>query len=446
MRPPVGREFPDLLAPFLRRDEPLRPRRIYGKVTEAVGLVIKAVLPGARIGEICELRRPGSTSRIEAEVVGFSQDATLLMPLGDADGLSPSTEVIPLGRSQEVGVGPELLGRVLDGMGRFMDEGPATFVPEAFYRVHGSAPNPLLRRPIAKPVSMGVRVLDGLLTVGEGQRMGIFAAAGVGKSTLLAQVLRNTEAEIVVLALVGERGREVREFLEQVLTEETRHRTCVVVSTSDRPAIEWIKSASIATCIAEYFRDQGRKVLLLVDSLTRFARAQRLIGLATGEPPARRGFPPSVFSALPRLLERSGNSDKGSITALYTVLVEGDDMNEPVADEVRSILDGHLVLSRKLAAANHYPAIDVLESVSRVMNQVTTKEHRLAAGRIRELMSRYQDAEMLIKIGEYKAGGDPLTDEAIAKIENIRVFLKQTLEEKESFDETVARLTQLANK
>jgi type III secretion protein N (ATPase) len=436
--------FPDLLAPLTRRSEPLRTRKIHGKVTEAVGLVVKAVLPGARIGEICELRRPGNQPRMQAEVVGFSQDATLLMPLGDAEGLSPATEVVPLGRSQEVGVGPELLGRVLDGMGNFMDSGPATFTPEAHYPVYGNAPNPLLRRPIERPVSMGVRVLDGMLTVGEGQRMGIFAAAGVGKSTLLAQILRNTEAEIVVLALVGERGREVREFLEQVLTEETRHRTCIIVSTSDRPAIEWIKSASIATCVAEYFRDQGRKVLLLIDSLTRFARAQRLIGLATGEPPARRGFPPSVFSALPRLLERAGNSDKGSITALYTVLVEGDDMNEPVADEVRSILDGHLILSRKLAAANHYPAIDVLESVSRVMNQITSREHRKDSGHIRELLSRYQDAEMLIKIGEYKAGSDALTDEAIAKIEQIRVFLRQDVEEKSSFDETLAQLKRLS--
>jgi type III secretion protein N (ATPase) len=439
-------EFPDLLAPLRHRREPLRTRPMRGKVSEAVGMIVKAVLPGAKIGELCELRQPGRSARMEAEVVGFSQDATLLMPLGDAEGLSPSTEVIPLGRSQEIGVGPHLLGRVLDGMGRFMDDGPSGFAPDAFYPVHGLAPNPLLRRPITRPISMGVRVLDGMLTVGEGQRMGIFAAAGVGKSTLLAQVLRNTDAEIVILGLVGERGREVREFLEQVLTEETRPRTCVIVSTSDRPAIEWIKSASIATCLAEYFRDQGRRVLLLVDSLTRFARAQRLIGLAAGEPPARRGFPPSVFSALPRLLERAGNSDKGSITALYTVLVEGDDMNEPVADEVRSILDGHLILSRKLAAANHYPAIDVLESVSRVMHQITTREHRLAAGRIRELMARYQDAEMLIKIGEYKAGGDPLTDEAIAKIESIRVFLRQTLEERESFENTVVQLRNLAEK
>lgn len=436
--------FPPILDGFFDARPELRTRRIHGKVSEVAGLVIKAVLPGARVGEICEMRRPGNRDPVRAEVVGFSQEAALLMPLGEAEGLSPATEVIPLGKAQEIPVGEQILGRVLNGMGDFMDGLDLPFTPEAHYPVHGLAPNPLTRQPIDRPMPMGLRVLDGMLTVGEGQRMGIFAAAGVGKSTLLGQVLRNTQAEIVVLALVGERGREVREFLDQILTEETRHRTTVVVSTSDRPAIEWIKSASIATCIAEYFRDEGKKVLLMIDSLTRFARAQRLIGLSTGEPPARRGFPPSVFQALPRLLERAGNSERGSITALYTVLVEGDDMNEPVADEVRSILDGHIILSRKLAAANHYPAVSVLDSVSRVMNQITTEEHRTAAGRVRELMSRYQEAEMLLKIGEYKQGSDALTDEAIEKIDDIRVFLRQRRDEVSTFDSCVEDLRRIA--
>jgi type III secretion protein N (ATPase) len=286
--------------------------------------------------------------------------------------------------------------------------------------------------------------MDGLLTCGEGQRIGIFAAAGGGKSTLLSQILRNTEAEVVVLALIGERGREVREFLEMVLDEESRKRAVVVVSTSDRPAIERLKSAHVATTVAEYFRDKGKKVLLMLDSVTRFARAQRSIGLAAGEPPARLGFPPSVFNALPALLERAGPAEKGSITAIYTVLVEGDDMNEPVADEVRSILDGHVILSRRLASAYHYPAIDVLESVSRVMGNVVDDSHKAAAGKVRDMLARYRDTELLIRIGEYKKGSDPATDEAIEKNKAINDFLKQKLSEKSSYQDALEGLKKLA--
>ena len=299
---------------------------------------------------------------------------------------------------------------------------------------------------ISKPLSLGVRALDGLLTCGEGQRMGIFAAAGGGKSTLLAQIVRNTQAEVTILALIGERGREVREFLEKDLGEEGRRKSVVVVSTSDRSAMERLKAAYVATSIAEYFRDQGAKVLLLMDSVTRFGRAQREIGLAAGEPPTRRGFPPSVFSELPKLMERAGNSAKGSITALYTVLVEGDDMTEPIADETRSILDGHIILSRKLAQINHYPAIDILQSVSRCQNAVITPEHRAAAGRMRELMAAYSAVELLLKIGEYQKGTDAATDEAIARHADIDAFLRQGLAEKPSFADTIARLRAVVGK
>jgi len=346
-----------------------------------------------------------------------------------------------------VSVGPGLLGRVLNGLGHPIDEavkGP--IAAEAYYPAEASPPMPMTRTIISKPIALGVRVLDGLLTCGEGQRMGIFAAAGGGKSTLLAALVRNTEADVVVLALIGERGREVREFIENDLGPEGMSRAVVVVSTSDRPAMERLKAGYVATAVAEYYRDQGKRVLLMMDSVTRFARALREIGLAAGEPPARRGFPPSVFATLPRLMERAGQSDRGSITALYTVLVEGDDMTEPVADEVRSILDGHIILSRKLAAANHYPAIDVLASVSRVMGAVTDREHRAAASRFRELLAKYQEVEMLIRLGEYKPGGDATADEAVAKIEPLRAFLRQGTHERSSFDEARHRLAELVGR
>ena len=419
-----------------------RPVEVRGRVTQVVGTIIKAVVPGVQIGELCSLRNPIDGRELLAEVVGFSKQAALLTPLGGLIGVSSSTEVIPSGKTHEVAVGPELLGRVLDGLGNPMDGQPPIKAAD-YYSVYAPPPNPMTRKMIDKPISLGVRVLDSVLTCGEGQRMGIFAAAGGGKSTLLAQLVRNSEAEIIVLALIGERGREVREFIEHDLGPEGVKKSVLVVSTSDRPSMERLKAAYVATAVAEYFRDNGRKVLLMMDSVTRFARAQREIGLAAGEPPTRRGYPPSVFATLPQLMERAGQSDKGSITGLYTVLVEGDDMTEPVADETRSILDGHIILSRRLGAANHYPAIDVLASVSRVMNAIVTKEHAQMASRLRRLMAKYAEVEILIKLGEYKPGGDKETDEAVKKIDQINAFLRQATQEKSTFEETLQKLQAL---
>jgi len=416
-----------------------------GRVQQVVGTIVRASVPGVQVGELCLLRNPHSDWELPAEVVGFADDAALLTPLGELLGVSSSTEVIPTGRQHSIPVGPALLGRVIDGLGHPMD-GKGPIPSETFVPVYGPPPNPMKRNMISKPIALGVRALDGFLTCGEGQRMGIFAAAGGGKSTLLAAIVRNTEAEIIVLALIGERGREVREFIEHDLGPEGLARAVLVVATSDKASMERLKAAHVATAIAEYFRDQGKRVLLMMDSATRFARAQREIGLAAGEPPTRRGFPPSVFAALPQLMERAGQSDKGSITALYTVLVEGDDMTEPVADETRSILDGHIILSRKLGAANHYPAIDVLASVSRVMSAIVDKEHKTNSGRVRELLAKYEEVEILLKLGEYKPGGDATTDEAVKKIERIRSFLKQHTHEKSTFAEALQGLKELAAK
>lgn len=424
--------------------EPVRSQEIRGRVIQVVGTIIKAAVPRVKIGELCRLKNPWDDWELMAEVVGFSKEAALLTPLGEILGVSSATEVIPTGEVQMVPVGPHLLGRVLDGLGRPTDEdkkGPLKF--DKHYPVYAPPPDPLKRKLISEPLPIGLRALDGILTCGEGQRMGIFAAAGVGKSTLLGQIIRNTSAEVVVLALIGERGRELREFMERDLGEEGLAKSVVVVATSERPSMERLKAAYVATAVAEYFRDEGKKVLLLMDSVTRFARAQREIGLAAGEPPTRRGFPPSVFETLPRLMERAGQSEHGSITALYTVLVEGDDMTEPVADETRSILDGHIILSRKLAAANHYPAIDVLESVSRVMDNIVPEEHKRAAKRVRELLAKYHEVELLVKIGEYKKGSDELTDEALDKAEAINDFLKQGLHEEADYEESIEQLIHL---
>ncbi|HMR29432.1 MAG TPA: type III secretion system ATPase SctN [Geminicoccaceae bacterium] len=422
------------------------PLAVKGRVSHVIGTIIRAVVPAVRVGEICLLRNPGEDFELNAEVVGFVKDAALLTPIGDMHGVSSTTEVIPTGRPHLVPVGPSLFGRVLDGMGKPMDMATkGKLTPEAYYPVYQETPDPLTRRIIDRPLPLGVRVLDGLLTCGEGQRMGVFAAAGGGKSTLLSMLVRGAAVDVAVLALIGERGREVREFIERDLGEEGLKRSIVVCATSDKSSMERAKAAYVATAIAEYFRDQGKRVLLLMDSVTRFARALREIGLAAGEPPTRRGFPPSVFANLPKLMERVGMSHKGSITALYTVLVEGDDMTEPVADETRSILDGHIVLSRKLGAANHYPAVDVLASASRVMNAVITNEHKAAAGRVRELMAKYAEIELLIKIGEYKPGSDKVTDEAVKKIDRINAFLKQPTHELVAFDETLKQLQGLAS-
>ncbi|MCB1804801.1 MAG: type III secretion system ATPase SctN [Candidatus Competibacteraceae bacterium] len=417
---------------------------IRGRVTQVTGTIIKAVVPGVQIGELCLLRNTGSSFELKAEVVGFASKEALLTPMGEMYGVSSNTEVIPTGTMHKVPVGPGLLGRVVNGMGEALDvstHGPLEI--SDYYPVYQDAPDPLTRRIISQPLSLGLRALDGLLTCGEGQRMGIFAAAGGGKSTLLSMLVKGADVDVTVLALIGERGREVREFIEHDLGSEGVAKSVIVVATSDRPSMERAKAAYAATAIAEYFRDQGKRVLLLMDSVTRFARAQREIGLAAGEPPTRRGFPPSVFATLPRLMERAGQSDKGFITALYTVLVEGDDMTEPVADETRSILDGHIILSRKLAAANHYPAIDILASVSRVMNTIVDQQHKTAANRVRELMAKYEEVELLVKIGEYKQGSDKLADEALAKIDAIRAFLRQSTDDKTRFEDTVQILQKL---
>lgn len=415
--------------------------QVRGRVVQVTGTIIRAVIPSVKIGEICVLRSPGEQTSMKAEVVGFSQGSALLMPMGDMQGISSDTEVIPTGQVHLVPVGNALLGRVLDGMGDPIDtstHGPLNTT--RYYPVLTGAPDPLKRRIITHPLTLGVRALDGLLTCGEGQRLGVFAAAGGGKSTLMAMLVKGADVDVTVVALIGERGREVREFLEHELGEEGRKRAVIVCATSDKSSMERSKAAYVATAIAEYFRDQGKRVLFLMDSVTRFARAQREIGLAAGEPPTRRGFPPSVFATLPRLMERVGMGHKGSITALYTVLVEGDDMTEPIADETRSILDGHIILSRKLASANHYPAIDVLASVSRVMNMVVSPEHKKLAGRLRELMAKYQEVELLVKIGEYKRGADAMADQAIDRIDNIRSFLRQRTDEGIGFEEMLEQM------
>lgn len=424
-----------------RAVEDAQPIEVKGRVIQVVGTIIKASVPGVKVGEVCILRNPWENFEVQAEVVGFTREAALLTALGAMTGISAQTEVIPTRRVHMVPVGDSLLGRVVDGLGRPIDaERKGPIRPEAYYPVFADPPGPLERRIISRPISLGIRAIDGMLTCGEGQRMGIFAAAGGGKSTLLASIIRNTEAEVSVLALIGERGREVREFIEKDLGEEGLCRAVVVCATSDRSSMERLKAAYVATSIAEFFRDKGKKVLLMMDSVTRFGRAQREIGLAAGEPPTRRGFPPSVFSELPKLMERAGNSAKGSITALYTVLVEGDDMTEPIADETRSILDGHIILSRKLAQVNHYPAIDILASISRCQSAIVPKDHKEAAAKLREILAKYQEVELLLKIGEYQKGADRATDEAIAKIDKVNAFLCQGLAERPQYDETIRRL------
>lgn len=415
--------------------------RATGRIRRAVGLALESLGPPSRVGELVEIRRPGA-SPLVAEIVGFKGRHAVLLPLGSAEGIAPGTPVVSRRRPLRVPVGPGLLGRVLDGLGRPMDDaGPVD--AEAWYPVDRPAPDPLRRPRIAQALSVGVRAIDGLLTCGKGQRLGIFAGSGVGKSTLLGMMARGTEADVVVVALVGERGREVRDFIERDLESGLR-RAVVVAATSDQPAMVRLKAAFAATAIAEYFRDQGLDVLLLMDSLTRLAYAQREMGLAAGEPPTTRGYPPSVFSLLPRLLERAGTSERGSITAFYTVLVDGDDLNDPIADAARSILDGHVVLARSLAERHHYPAIDVLASVSRVMSEVTAEGHRKAAATVRRLMAAYRDVEDLVQIGAYVRGSNPLADRAIDAKRPVERFLQQGVFERSSLPETVQALEALA--
>lgn len=417
-----------------------RPKK--GRVRRVLGTVIHATVEDARIGEICELvdRRTGRT--MKAEVVGLLEETAVLVPLGDLTGLSSLTEVIPTKKDQQVPVGPGLLGRVIDALGEPLDGKPLTL--DGTYPVHAYPPSPLQRRLISEPIQLGIRAIDGLLTCARGQRIGIFGEPGVGKSILLSNIVTATDADVAVVALVGERGREVREFVERQLGAEGLARAVVVVATSDRPAIERVKAAYVATTIAEYFRDQGKHVLLAMDNITRFARAQREIGLASGEPPTRRGFPSSLFAALPRLLERSGPGASGSITGLYSVLLEGDGTFDPVAEEVQALLDGHIFLSSELAQRNHFPAIDVLRSRSRLMETVATSQHRADAARLRQLMARYADIELLVRVGEYKAGSDPLADEAMTKIDAINSFLQQASVTSENMEGTRQRMREIA--
>lgn len=412
-----------------------------GRVKQVIGLVIESQGPSAQIGEICCIQTNGGEP-IKAEVVGFKENKVLLMPLGEMDGLMPGSDVQATGESLEVGVGFGLLGRVLGGLGEPID-GKGPLAIEDHYCVSNQPPNPLHRRRIEEPLSVGIKAIDSILTCGKGQRIGIFSGSGVGKSTLMGMLARNTEADINVIALIGERGREVRDFIEKDLGPEGLKRSVVIAATSDQPALVRLKGAFVATAIAEFFRDQGKDVMLMMDSVTRFAMAQREVGLAIGEPPTTRGYTPSVFATLPKLLERSGSGKHGSITGLYTVLVEADDMNEPIADAVRSILDGHIVLSRRIASKNHYPAIDVLESVSRLMIDVVSPLHNETAGRLRDLLATYKDAEDLINIGAYVSGSNPRIDQAIEKIDAINGFLKQNIDENFQYEQTVASMLEL---
>ncbi|GIV06726.1 MAG: flagellar protein export ATPase FliI [Fimbriimonadales bacterium] len=418
--------------------------RVHGRVVGAVGLLIESQGPPAKLGEICLIERGRHSPPLTVEVVGFRNGRTLLTPLGDLAGVAPGSEVIPTRQTASVGVSEALLGRVLDGLGNPIDGKPAPKT-ERRYPLIAEAPAALERPPLRTPLSMGVRAIDALLTCAYGQRIGIFAGSGVGKSTLMGMIARNTTAEVNVIALIGERGREVREFIEDSLGEVGLQRSVLVVATSDQPAIVRQKAAFTATAIAEYFRDQGKQVLLMMDSLTRLAMAQREIGLSAGEPPAARGYTPSVFALMPRLLERAGNSAKGSITGIYTVLVDGDDLNDPIADTARAILDGHIVLSRALTQQGHYPPIDVLASLSRVMPNIVAPEHLAAANRLRQLLAAYREAEDLIAIGAYQQGANPWVDTAVARIDAIRAFLRQSRDEQPDFQETLTQLYALTS-
>jgi ATP synthase in type III secretion protein N len=416
-----------------------------GKLQHALGTLVRASGIRADVGELCRLIDTRTGYEIKAEVIGFEGEMVLMSPMGPLEGLSGSTQVIATGQRHSVPVGGFLLGRVIDGMGeQFLDDGPA--IPEDAERrlVSSAAPPALQRKPIDTILPVGVNALDAALTCGVGQRIGIFAPAGCGKSTLLSMLCRHAEVDVVVAALVGERGREVGDFINEALSPEAREKSVVVVSTSDRPATERLKAAFVATTHAEYFASQGFRVLLLVDSVTRLARAAREIGLAAGEPPTRRGFPPSVFAMLPMLFERAGNMSRGSITAFYTVLEETDDGADPISEEVRSLLDGHVVLSRKLASKGHYPAIDVLQSISRLFDRIASHEQVQYARRMRELLAKYDEVEVLIRIGEFQKGADSLADAAVERRPAINQFLTQSLSARSSFDQVMAGLAQVA--
>jgi len=413
-----------------------------GKVVRVAGLVIEANGPSVPMGDLCFIHLSDGYAPIPAEVVGFKEERILLMPIGELDRIRPGARVTASGLPMRIKVGTRLLGRIIGGLGEAID-GKGSIDSAEYRSIYNSPPDPLTRNRIKEPLKTGVRVLDGLCTCGKGQRMGIFAGSGVGKSTLLGMIARNSEADVNVIALIGERGREVREFVEKNLGFEGLKKSVVVSVTSDKPALLRVKGAYIASAIAEYFRDQGMQVMLLVDSVTRFANAQREIGLAIGEPPTVKGYPPSVFALLPKLLERSGTGQKGNITGLYTVLVDGDDMNEPIADAVRGILDGHVVLSRSLANQNHYPAIDILESISRCMDDIVTYQHKKGASELKSLYATYKESEDLINIGAYVKGSNHKVDYSISMIEQIKDYIKQDVMEESEFDDAVKKLTNL---
>ncbi len=417
--------------------------KTYGKVSKVVGLTIESTGPEAKINDTCEIILKETRKKVLCEVVGFKEGHLLLMPYEDVGGISIGDCVVANGQSFGVPVGNNLLGHVLDGIGRPIDG--STIFTETYYNSEAMPPNPMERVMIDQVLPLGVKCVDALITLGKGQRIGIFAGSGVGKSTLMGMFARNTKADINVIALIGERGREVREFIERDLGPEGQTRSVIVCATSDQPALIRKKAAKTATAIAEYFRDSGMDVLLMMDSLTRFSMAQREIGLASGEPPVSRGYPPSVYGEMPKLLERAGKTDKGSITGIYTVLVDGDDMNEPIADTARGILDGHIVLSRKLAHKNHYPAVDVLQSISRVMSSIVTKEHKKAANTLKNVLATYNESEELINIGAYKAGSNKDIDYAIEKIGAVNNFLMQDTETKFSFDDSVKLMEDIFN-
>lgn len=424
-----------------RRIDAAATMRVYGRVAQVVGLIVESSGPNARVGDLC-LIETHHGEMIRAEVVGFRDDRVLLMPLGELSGVRAGCYVHGTGHCLRVPVGEELLGRTLDGIGEPMD-GLGPVKGKSFYPIYNNPPNALHRKMIEEPFSTGVRAIDSTMTVGIGQRVGIFAGSGVGKSTLLGMIARYCDADVNVIALVGERGREVREFIQNDLGPEGAARSVIVCATSDQPSLVRIRAALTATAIAEYFRDQGKKVMLMMDSVTRFAMAQREVGLAIGEPPSTKGYTPSVFALLPKLMERAGNNDKGSITALYTVLVEGDDTNEPIADAARSILDGHIVLNRRLTSRGHYPPIDILQSLSRVMPMVTSDEHVRLARELRELLAAYDDVEDLVTIGAYKEGAKPVADRAIAKWGAINDFLRQNKIEGTPLATTLAQLREV---
>ena len=413
----------------------------YGKVVKVVGLTVESIGPDVKLNDVCYITSSDKSKQIMTEVVGFRDNRVLLMPYEDVTGIGIGDMVEAGKEALKVPVGEQMLGKVLDGLGNPFDG--STIETDQYYEVEAPPPDPMKRVLISEVLSLGVKAVDGMLTVGKGQRIGIFAGSGVGKSTLLGMFARNTKADINIIALIGERGREVKEFIERDLGEEGLRRSILVIATSDKPALIRKKAAKTATALAEYFRDQGKDVLLMMDSLTRFSMAQREIGLASGEPPVSRGYPPSVYSEMPKLLERAGNGESGSITGIYTVLVDGDDFNEPITDTARGILDGHIILSRKLGHKNHYPAIDVLQSISRVMSAVASKEHKTLAGKLKNIMATYNEAEDLINIGAYKNGSNPNIDYAIEKINAVNAFLQQGTDEKFSFEETVAQLKQI---